>query len=117
MTDRRALSQILLNLTNNAIKFTQEGGVRLEITQRTLGRFLFTEITITDTGIGVRAEDHEKLFQAFTQVDRRGSGRSEGTGLGLHLSQKLAKLLGGFIRFESEFGKGSRFTLTLEGEQ
>ena len=117
MTDRRALSQILLNLTNNAIKFTQDGGVRLEVTQRTLGRSLFTEITITDTGAGVRAEDHEKLFQAFTQVDRGGSGRSEGTGLGLHLSQKLARLLGGVIRFESEFGKGSRFTLTLEGKE
>jgi PAS domain S-box-containing protein len=117
MTDRRALSQILLNLTNNAIKFTEKGGVRLEITQRTGYRSLSTEITITDTGLGVRAEDHEKLFQAFTQVDARGSRRSEGTGLGLHLSQKLASLLGGFISFESEFGKGSRFTLTLEGKQ
>jgi PAS domain S-box-containing protein len=117
MTDRRALSQILLNLTNNAIKFTEKGGVRLEITQRTGDRSLFTEITITDTGVGVRAEDYEKLFQAFTQVDARGSRRSEGTGLGLHLSQKLASLLGGFISFESEFGKGSRFTLTLEGKQ
>ena len=117
MTDRRALSQILLNLTNNAIKFTEEGGVGLDITQRRVGRSLFTEITIADTGVGVRAEDHEKLFQAFTQVERGGPRRNEGTGLGLHLSQKLASLLGGFITFESEFGEGSRFTLTLEGKQ
>lgn len=117
MTDRRALSQILLNLTNNAIKFTEQGVVSLEISQRSDDGQFLTEITITDTGLGVRAEDHEKLFQAFTQVDARGSRRSEGTGLGLHLSQKLASLLGGFISFESEFGKGSRFTLTLEGKQ
>lgn len=115
-TDRRALSQILLNLTNNAIKFTVDGSIKLAINQRTTDKFMLTEITVTDTGVGVRPEDQQKLFQAFTQVDRSGS-RSEGTGLGLYLSQKLAGLLGGSISFASEPGSGSRFTLTLEGKQ
>lgn len=115
LTDRRALSQILLNLMNNAIKFTEQGAVSLDVTQRRAGDSVLTDIAITDTGVGVRPEDHEKLFKAFSQVDRSGT-RSEGTGLGLHLSQKLAGLLGGSIRFESEFGTGSRFTLSLEGK-
>jgi PAS domain S-box-containing protein len=115
-TDRRALSQILLNLTNNAIKFTTEGSIKISITQRTTEKSLVTEITITDTGFGVRPEDQQKLFNAFTQVDRSGS-RSEGTGLGLYLSQKLAGLLGGSIGFISEEGTGSCFTLTLQGKQ
>jgi PAS domain S-box-containing protein len=114
MADRRALSQILFNLTNNAIKFTEKGSVTIEIAQRAAGRFLLTEITISDSGVGIRAEDQEKLFQAFIQVDGRDPGRSEGTGLGLHLSQKLASLVRGVISCESTFGKGSRFTLTME---
>lgn len=111
MTDRRALSQILLNLTSNAIKFTEQGSVSLEVAQETS----VTEVTVADTGIGIRTEDQERLFQAFTQVTRKGFRRQEGTGLGLHLSQKLAGLLGGSIGFESEAGTGSKFRLTLRG--
>jgi len=109
MTDRRALSQILLNLTSNAIKFTEQGSVSLEVAQG----INVTEVTVADTGIGIRAEDQEALFQAFTQVTTKGSRRQEGTGLGLHLSQKLAGLLGGSIGFETEPGRGSIFKLTL----
>lgn len=111
MTDRRALSQILLNLTSNAIKFTEHGSVSLEVAQGTS----VTEVTVADTGIGIRTEDQERLFQAFTQVTSKGFRRQEGTGLGLHLSQKLAGLLGGSIGFESEPGTGSKFRLTLRG--
>jgi PAS domain S-box-containing protein len=114
MTDRRAFSQILINLTNNAIKFTETGRVRLEVGQRQDNGHLLTEIEISDTGVGIRDEDQAKLFQAFTQVDVLGARRYEGTGLGLHLSQKLAALLGGSITFRSEFGKGSTFTLALK---
>ncbi|MBI1878165.1 MAG: PAS domain S-box protein, partial [Chloroflexi bacterium] len=110
-TDQRALSQIIINLTNNAIKFTERGTVRLALTQRQANGRRLTEISILDTGIGIRPEDQAKLFQAFQQVDT--TRRFEGTGLGLHLSQKLAHLLGGHIEFESEYGQGSRFTLVI----
>jgi protein-histidine pros-kinase len=71
-----------------------------------------TEIQVTDTGIGIRAEDQARLFQAFEQVNT-GPNKHKGSGLGLHVSQKLAQLLGGEIRLQSEFGKGSQFTLIL----
>jgi len=109
--DRRALNQILINLANNAIKFTERGSVRLELSQHREGERTRTEFTIADTGVGIRAEDQAKLFQAFAQVG--GRPRTEGTGLGLHLSQKLAELLAGQITIQSELGHGSRFTLVL----
>lgn len=112
-TNRRSLSQILLNLTNNAIKFTEDGRVDLELRQRQVNGQILTEITVADTGIGIRPEDQVKLFQAFTQVDASIKRRYDGTGLGLHLSQKLAELLGGRITFQSEYGAGSTFTLVL----
>jgi PAS domain S-box-containing protein len=111
--DRRALSQILLNLTNNAIKFTEHGRVRLELNQRRHNGRPLTEINVVDTGIGIRPEDRPRLFQAFTQVDASTERRYDGTGLGLYLSRKLADLLGGYIEFESEYGRGSRFTLVI----
>jgi len=110
-TDRRVLSQILINLTNNAIKYTDNGKVQIELgTQRSNGQRLAL-IDVIDTGIGIRPEDKEKLFQAFQQVDNHHRG--EGTGLGLYLSQKLAALIGGRIELESEFGKGSLFRLLI----
>jgi protein-histidine pros-kinase len=110
--DRRALSQILLNLTNNAIKFTERGGVSVSVVRREADGKAVTEFAVADTGVGIRPEDQAKLFQAFSQVEGTGK-RHEGTGLGLHLSRKLAELLGGSIAFRSEFGRGSTFTLTL----
>jgi signal transduction histidine kinase len=119
LTDRRALSQILLNLVNNAIKFTDHGQVSVGV--RTERRELRAEsaqsilvvFSVCDTGIGIRKEDQTKLFQVFTQIDASSSRSYEGTGLGLYLCQKLAALLGGWIRCESEYGKGSTFTLLL----
>jgi two-component system sensor histidine kinase/response regulator len=112
-TDGRALKQILLNLANNAIKFTESGSVRLRIRADGLDGGALVEFSVVDTGLGIRAEDRDKLFRAFSQVDVAGEVRYEGTGLGLHLSQKLAELLSGRITFETEFGKGSTFRLTL----
>jgi protein-histidine pros-kinase len=109
-TDRRALSQILINLTNNAIKFTTEGGVRVELVEPVDGDCTI-QIKVDDTGAGIRPEDQQKLFKAFSQLADKD--RHQGTGLGLHLSQKLAELLGGAIAFTSEFGKGSTFVLSL----
>jgi protein-histidine pros-kinase len=111
--DRRALSQILLNLVNNAIKFTENGSVSLEVVQRDIAGQHTTEFIVSDTGIGLRPEDQAKLFQAFTQVEAVGKRWQEGSGLGLHLSGKLAELLGGRITIRSEFGRGSIFTLEL----
>jgi PAS domain S-box-containing protein len=113
-TDRRALSQILINLANNGIKFTEQGEVLIELRQQRHNGGVNTRISIHDTGVGIKKEDRDKLFQAFTQMGTQGARRHEGTGLGLHLSQKLAELLGGRIEFESEFGKGSTFTLALQ---
>jgi protein-histidine pros-kinase len=110
-TDRRAFSQIMLNLTNNAIKFTETGLVRLEVGKLSADARAIT-IRVIDTGMGIKPEDQEKLFKAFTPLTA-ASCRSDGTGLGLHLSQKLADLLGGSISFTSEFGKGSTFVLSL----
>ncbi|MEI2613087.1 MAG: PAS domain S-box protein [Candidatus Promineifilaceae bacterium] len=115
-TDRRAISQIVLNLANNAIKFTEQGQVYIALSQHREGAHMFTDISISDTGIGIRVEDQDRLFQAFQQLETTGARRHEGTGLGLHLSQKLADLLGGRISFRSEFGQGSTFILMIPGE-
>jgi PAS domain S-box-containing protein len=109
-TDRRALSQILLNLLNNAIKFTSKGQVHLRL-ERSGGAVRFA---VEDTGMGIAAEDQERLFEAFSQVGK-AVARTEGSGLGLHLSRKLAELLGGRITFHSEPGRGSEFSLELDG--
>ncbi|MGA2834467.1 MAG: PAS domain S-box protein [Terracidiphilus sp.] len=113
LADRRAFSQILLNLTSNAVKFTEHGSVRLEVVQKDENDVPLIEISVTDTGMGIRPDDQAKLFQAFSRVENEKGKRLEGTGLGLHLSQRLAELLGGRIVLESEYGKGSRFTLVL----
>ena len=112
-TDRRALHQILINLANNALKFTEEGSVRIDLRQHRDGGRMLTEISVIDTGIGIRPEDEINLFQAFSRIGKGARRRAEGTGLGLHLSQKMADLLGGRITIQSEPGKGSRFTLVL----
>jgi signal transduction histidine kinase len=108
--DRRAFSQILINLTNNAIKFTDSGQVRLELVDPGAHSPMI-EIRVIDSGMGIKPEDQEKLFKAFSRLV--SSGRHAGTGLGLHLSQKLAGLLGGSITFTSEPGTGSTFVLSL----
>jgi len=111
-TDQRALSQILINLTNNAIKFTEEGRVRIELSQRRdAGEHEPNSASWTQASASARRPG--RLFHAFTQVDAANRRRYEGTGLGLHLSQKLAELLGGQITFQSDSAQGSTFTLVL----
>jgi len=99
--------QILFNLLSNAVKFTPEGGsVRVE----GVSTEPFARISVTDTGVGIRTEDQEAVFDEFRQV---GSQRSEGTGLGLSITKRLVERHGGRIWVESEVGKGTRFSLTL----
>jgi protein-histidine pros-kinase len=111
-TDERALSQILINLINNAIKFTERGCITIALAATKEGG-MDTRIDVIDTGVGIKDEDRPKLFQAFTQLDSSTTRRFEGTGLGLYLSQKLATLIGGKLSFASEFGTGSCFSLLL----
>ena len=113
-TDLRALTQILLNLTANALKFTEQGAVQIRLAQRLTPSVSITEISIVDTGIGIRADDQRSLFQAFQQIREQGKADQEGTGLGLQVSQKLAHLLGGQISFSSEAGQGSTFLLSIK---
>jgi len=113
-TDKRALTQIILNLTSNAIKFTDVGSVHLHVRERNAGGQSLIEISVEDTGVGICDEDQAKLFAAFAQVDSSAGRRHEGTGLGLHLSRKLAEMLDGEIAFHSVRGKGSTFTLILK---
>ncbi|MBT9502740.1 MAG: PAS domain S-box protein [Burkholderiaceae bacterium] len=116
-TDRRALSQIVINLTSNAIKFTDRGTVRVAMSQQQqAGSGLVTRICVEDTGTGMAPDEQARLFTAFSRINPEASRTIEGTGLGLHLSQKLAALLGGEILVESEKGRGSRFTLVLREE-
>ncbi len=116
-TDRRAVRQILINLTNNAIKFTERGEVVIAAGRRTEGGSTVDEIRVLDTGCGIRPEDQAQLFQAFGQLDSSSTRRYEGTGLGLHLSQKLAEMLGARIRLESVHGEGSTFALVFGAEE
>ncbi|HEY0845281.1 MAG TPA: PAS domain S-box protein [Noviherbaspirillum sp.] len=116
MTDHRAVSQILINLTTNAIKFTERGEVALVLSEHREGSRRLVDITVNDTGGGIRPEDQPKLFQAFTQIDSSSTRRFEGTGLGLYLSQKLADLIGGQLSFRSKVGEGTSFTLQLKGD-
>ena len=107
-SDERRTKQILVNFVSNAVKFTDRGGIEIKI----LKKDETVEISVRDTGIGIKKEDVDKLFNAFSRIPNLGK-IEEGTGLGLYLSKKIADLLGGDITAESEFGKGSVFTLTL----
>jgi signal transduction histidine kinase len=108
--DERKIKQILLNLLSNAVKFTPEGG-RIGINARQTDGSV--EISVSDTGIGIAAEDQPKIFEEFRQVGADYAHKSEGTGLGLTLAKKFVELHGGKIWVESEVGKGSTFTFTL----
>lgn len=112
-TDKRALTQVLINLVTNAIKFTEVGGVTLSIGDTLLHGKEFIQIHVEDTGIGIAEQEQAKLFNAFQQAGNPAHRPEEGTGLGLYVSQKLAHLLGGEITFSSKPGKGSCFTLSL----
>jgi signal transduction histidine kinase len=108
--DRRRTEQILLNLLNNAIKFTDTGSVTLEIATT---EDAMLSISVADTGIGIKPEDLASLFQPFQQVDSGLTRQHDGTGLGLTICRRLTDLMGGSITATSEWKVGSRFTALL----
>ncbi|HEX8851747.1 MAG TPA: HAMP domain-containing sensor histidine kinase [Gemmatimonadaceae bacterium] len=108
-TDEGKLAQILRNLIGNALKFTERGEIRVAaVAEGSSIRF-----TVRDTGIGIPAEHHERIFQEFEQVSGPLQARAKGVGLGLPLSRSFAQLLGGSLTLESAPGSGSTFTLRL----
>jgi len=109
-SDKRRMKQVLINLVSNAVKFTDQGSVK--ITARIPGDDNL-EVRVIDTGAGIKQEDMDRLFQPFQQVDISLTKKHEGTGLSLYLTKKLTDLLGGAISAKSEYGKGSEFTFTL----
>lgn len=108
-SDKRRIQQIMINMINNAIKFTDKGSVIVEC--GTTNGFL--ETRITDTGIGIKSEDLPKIFNEFQQIETGLDRKHEGTGLGLSICFKLSEMLGAKIDVESEWGKGSIFTFAL----
>jgi signal transduction histidine kinase len=101
---------VLLNLLSNAVKFTPEGG---RISLRASPRDGMVEIAVTDTGIGIAAEDQAAIFEEFRQVGSDETRKQEGTGLGLTLAKKFVELHGGRIWVTSEVGAGSTFTFSI----
>ena len=113
--DPMRLRQILLNLLSNACKFTKDGEVKLRASRISNGRY-WVELSISDTGIGMTAEQQAKLFEEFTQADATTAQRFGGTGLCLAIARKLARMMGGDVTVTSEPGKGSVFTVRLPGD-
>jgi signal transduction histidine kinase len=115
VSDPRHVRQILVSLLTNAIKFTERGSVTIVAKVSDVAQTKSISIAVEDTGIGIAPADLGRIFDEFEQVRPGGRGDSiaRGTGLGLAVSRKLARLLGGDVRVDSQLGQGSRFTLTL----
>jgi signal transduction histidine kinase len=112
-TDPDKVRQILINLAGNAVKFTDQGGIRIAVRRRDEGAVA----SVTDTGIDISPEDQERLFRPFEQL-RTGLSRPHGgTGLGLYLSRRYAGMLGGTLEVQSESGRGSVFSLVLRNRE
>jgi signal transduction histidine kinase len=110
-SDEGKISQILRNFISNALKFTEQGSVRVSASTDAAADTI--RFDVVDTGIGISPENLQLIFEEFSQIEHPLQRRSKGTGLGLPLCRKLADLLGGRVEVESEVGVGSRFTLTL----
>lgn len=114
LADRARLRQVLVNLVGNALKFTDEGEVRIEVSgERAAGSAPSLRIDVVDTGLGVPESERERVFNAFLQIDASSARTHPGTGLGLKISRDLARLMGGTIDVVGESPRGSRFRLRI----
>jgi signal transduction histidine kinase len=111
--DDLRVKQILSNLLSNAFKYTREGNVTLAVNCTLEGESVRLAVTVSDTGIGIREADIEKLFQDYKQLDTKANRNIEGTGLGLAITKSFAELMDGEITAESEYGKGTAFRVEL----
>ena len=111
--DKQRLVQVITNIIGNAIKFTGKGGVAIHA--YCSGKNIY--IDISDTGIGIKPEDQDRIFEKFYQVDSTLTRKYGGTGLGLAISKGIMRSLGGDIIFKSQFGKGSRFTIIIPNHE
>nr|WP_294511135.1 ATP-binding protein [uncultured Bilophila sp.] len=111
--DMGRVKQVLVNIVGNAVKFTERGSVRLIVGGRQMGDVWQLRMEVRDTGIGIRAEDLDKLFISFNQVDTKRNRNVKGTGLGLAISRRLCEMMGGDINVSSAYGHGSSFVMTF----
>lgn len=111
------IKQMLVNLANNAVKFTENGQVRLSVRCKEIGNNkIMMTCAVADTGMGIKKEDIGKLFNSFEQVDSKRNRKVEGTGLGLAIVKELVESMNGSVSVESEYGVGSTFTFQIEQE-
>ena len=112
--DEVRIKQIVTNLLTNAVKYTPEGGVKMRVGyERREADQIALELSVEDTGLGIRPEDREKLFDRFQRLDEKHTRNIEGTGLGLNITMSLLKMMGGGMKIDSEYQKGSTFTVTI----
>jgi CheY-like chemotaxis protein len=111
--DALRIKQIFNNLLSNAFKYTKEGDVDWTVSSKRDGEILWLTSSVKDSGIGIREEDVNRLFSDYNQVDTKSNREIEGTGLGLSITKKMVEMMGGSIAVESEYGKGSTFTVRL----
>ena len=109
LTDRTKVKQVLLNLLSNAVKFTTKGSVTIRACTVSAG----VQIDVIDTGIGIRPDDLQAIWEDFRQVDQSRTREFGGTGLGLSITRKLLDRLGGTVTVKSTYGEGSIFSVTL----
>lgn len=109
MGDPIRLQQVLNNLVSNAVKFTEQGYVRIRVDMRTVSNVDYLHIQVEDSGIGIAEDKHELIFRKFVQADFSTSRRYGGTGLGLAITQELVSMMGGSIRLNSKLGQGTKF--------
>ena len=112
--DELRLKQILNNLLSNAIKYTEKGQVKLSVSHIPVGEDVMLRFAIEDTGQGMNGEDKERLFSEYLRFNAEVNRTTEGTGLGLNITKKLVEMMDGTIRVESEYGKGSTFTVMVK---
>lgn len=118
LADAPKIKRVLINVVGNALKYTSEGSVRVDVrklppTERQSVEMTWVRFVVADTGIGMQPKDTERIFDVFSSLDQSRSGDHTGIGLGLSITKKIVDGMGGFVRVESEFGKGSRFTIDI----